>query len=42
MIDGVDSAPCCGRKREKPKPPKMVGTYAYESAPVKKKAKKKD
>ena len=32
------------RKRRSPKPPKVAGTYAYESAPVitrKKKAKKR-
>ena len=29
------------RQRRKPKPPKKAGTYAYESAPVKKARKKR-
>lgn len=33
--------PVKARKRHKPKPPKVAGTYAYESAPVLKPGKRK-
>jgi len=37
----IPKPPKVARKRRKPKPPKKAGTYAYESAPVKKAKKRK-